>query len=146
MTSVTSRHENTESVLSRRRSRNGRRVQRGNAAGIKCAIFVAALSLAALAPLVPRALAQSSTPHITAVDPPSGKVGDTVTLTGTNLGKGAVAAVFLSDDKTDYKATLVDQAAEKLVIKIPQVKAGGYNLSVQIGGQILILPAHFTVE
>jgi len=26
------------------------------------------------------------------------------------------------------------------------VKAGGYNLSVQIGTQILILPTHFTVE
>ncbi len=99
-----------------------------------------------LPPVALRAFAQSTTPHITAVDPASGKVGDTVTLTGTNLGKSTVVAVYLSDDKSDYKGTLVEQAAEKLVFKVPQVKAGGYNLSVQIGTQILILPTHFTVE
>ncbi len=85
-------------------------------------------------------------PHIATVDPASGKVNDTVTLTGTNLGKASVAGIFLSDDKSDYKATLVDQAAEKIVFKVPQVKPGGYNLSVQSGAQILILPVHFTVE
>ncbi len=113
---------------------------------MKYAILAAAVLFAALVHVAPRAAAQSTTPHITAVDPASGKVGDTVTLTGTNLGKGTVDAVYLSDDQTDYKATLVDQAAEKLVLKVPQVKAGGYNLSVQIGTQILILPTHFTVE
>jgi hypothetical protein len=121
-------------------------VQSKGGARMKYAILASAVLLAALIPMTPRACAQSTTPHITAVDPASGKVGDTVTLTGTNLGKSTVVAVYLSDDKTDYKATLVEQAAEKLVFKVPQVKVGPYNLSVQIGTQILILPTHFTVE
>ena len=134
MTSVTSPHLNRSDVQLRKRAHS------------KFAIFATAVLFAALICVVPRGFAQSTTPHITAVDPASGKVGDTVTLTGANLGKGTVVAVYLSDDKTDYKGTLVEQAAEKLVFKVPQVKAGGYNLSVQIGTQILILPTHFTVE
>jgi IPT/TIG domain len=134
MKSLTSQYENSRAVRARGR------------ASVKYAIFAAAVLFAALPPLALRVFAQSTTPHITTVDPASGKVGDTVTLTGTNLGKSTVVAVYLSDDKSDYKGTLVEQAAEKLVFKVPQVKAGGYNLSVQIGAQILILPTHFTVE
>ncbi len=85
-------------------------------------------------------------PHIATVDPASGKSDDTVTLTGTNLGKSSVAGVYLSDDKNDYKAALVDQADGKLVFKVPQVKPGPYNVSVQSNGQILILPVRFTVQ
>ena len=72
-------------------------------------------------------------------------MNDTVTVTGTNLGKASVAGVFLSDDKSDFKAAVVEQSDEKLVFKVPQVKAGAYNLSVQVGAQILILPTRFTV-
>ena len=107
-------------------------------------VAVAAL-FALLISAAPRVFAQSATPHITTVDPASGKVNDTVTVTGTNLGKGSVTAVYLSDDKSDFKAVIVEQADEKLVFKVPQVKAGPYNLSVQVGAQILILPTHFTV-
>lgn len=83
---------------------------------------------------------------ITSVDPATGKVNDTITLTGENLGNGSVSGVFLSDDKNDYKATLVNQSAEKIVIKVPQVKPGGYNVSIQVGTQILIEPVRFTVQ
>ena len=120
--------------------------RRGSAARTVCAILATGVLLAALIPLVPATFAQSTSPHITAVDPASGKVNDTVTVTGTNLGKASVAGMFLSDDKSDFKATIVEQADEKLVFKVPQVKAGPYNLSVQVGAQILILPTHFTVE
>src|SRR5579872_7602538 len=58
--------------------------------------------------LSPRAVGQSS-PKITGVAPATGKVNDSVTLTGENLGKDSVSAVFLSDDKDDFKATLVEQ-------------------------------------
>jgi len=58
-----------------------------------------------------------STPQVTGVEPQSGKVNDTVTVSGQNLGKDAVSAVFLSDDKNDYKATVVEQTAEKIVMK-----------------------------
>lgn len=89
--------------------------------------------------------AQSS-PRVSAVDPAMGKVNDSITVTGENLGKASVAGVFLSDDKSDYKAAIVDQEATKVVIKIPQVKAGGYNISIQMGGQIYIEPVRFTVQ
>ncbi len=83
---------------------------------------------------------------MTSVDPPSGKADDTLTAMGENLGKGAVSAVFLSDDKTDYKATLVEQDQDKLVVKVPHVKPGDYNISVQTGNVIRIQPVRFTVQ
>jgi len=95
--------------------------------------------------LAPRAVGQSS-PKITAVAPATGKVNDSVTLTGENLGKESVSAVFLSDDKDDFKATLVEQGSAKIILKVPQVKSGGYNISIQEGDKILILPVRFTVQ
>ena len=97
-----------------------------------------------LAILVVPSRAQNG-PHISAIDPASAKVNESVTLTGMNLGKGSVAGVFLSDDKSDYKATIMDQGAEKIVLKVPDVKPGGYNISVQVGGQLLILPVKITI-
>jgi hypothetical protein len=101
--------------------------------------------VAAVAFLSSLVFAQGTT-KITGVNPSSGKVSDSVTVTGEGLDKGSVAAVFLSDDKSDYKATIVDQAAEKIVIKVPQVKPGGYNVSIQVGNGILIEPVRFTVQ
>ena len=101
--------------------------------------------LAAVVLLSPLLLAQSN-PQVTSVDPPSGKVNDSVTVTGTNLEKSSVAAVFLSNDNDDFKATVTEQTPEKIVIKVPQVKSGVYRISVQVGDKILIKPVRFTVE
>ena len=57
-----------------------------------------------------------------------------------------MSGVFLSDDKDDFKATLVEQENAKIVLKVPQVKSGGYNISIQEGDKILILPLRFTVQ
>ncbi len=95
-----------------------------------------------LSPLV----SAQGTPKVTGVDPASGKVNDSVTVMGESLDKGSVVGVFLSDDKMDYKATIVNQAADKIVMKIPQVKPGGYNISIQVGNGILIEPVRFTVQ
>lgn len=65
---------------------------------------------------------------------------------GENLGKGSVSAVFLSDDKNDYMATIVQQAAEKIVMKVPQVKPGDYNVSIQVADTILIMLVRFKVQ
>jgi hypothetical protein len=73
-------------------------------------------------------------------------VNDSLTVSGEALGKDSVAAVFLSDDKTDYKAMILSQAADKIVMKVPQVKPGGYNVSIQVGTGILIEPVRFTVQ
>jgi hypothetical protein len=93
----------------------------------------------------PFAFAQGS-PKVTSVDPAMGKVNDTVSVIGENLGKGSVSAVFLSDDKNDSKASVVEQVAGKITIKIPQVKSGSYNISVQTGDKIMILPVRFEVQ
>ena len=86
------------------------------------------------------------TPRVTGVEPASGKVNDNFTVTGENLGKGSVSAVFVSDDKMDYKATVVDQSAEKIVAKVPEVKPGDYNVSIQVGNNIFIQPVRFKVQ
>jgi len=103
-------------------------------------VFVAAAVL--LCPLI---FAQNN-PQVNGVDPSSGKVNDSVTVAGQNLGKGSVSAIFLSDDKTDYKATIVEQGEEKIVMKVPQVKSGNYNISIQVGNNIFIKPVRFTVQ
>jgi hypothetical protein len=94
--------------------------------------------------LVPLLFAQNAA-KVTAVDPTSGKVNDSVTVTGENLGKDSVVGVFLSDAQDDFKATLVDQASNKILMKVPQVKAGSYNVSIQVKDRILILPVRFQV-
>ncbi|PYU67858.1 MAG: hypothetical protein DMG49_17635 [Acidobacteria bacterium] len=103
------------------------------------------VAVALLVCLASRAVGQNS-PKITGVAPAAGKVNDSVTLTGENLGKDSVSAVYLSDDKDDYKATLVEQGSAKIILKVPQVKSGGYNISIQEGDKILILPVRFTVQ
>ena len=103
---------------------------------------LAFLAAVLLAPLI---FAQGA-PQVTGVEPSSGKVNDTVTVTGVNLGKDSVTSVFLSDDKSDYKATIVEQTAEQIVVKVPQVKPGDYNLSIQVGDKIFIKPVRFKVE
>ena len=90
--------------------------------------------------------AAQGAPQVTGVDPNSGKVNDTVTVSGSNLGKAAVSSIYLSDDKNDYKATVVDQADDKITIKVPQVKPGGYNISIQVGDKLFIKPVKFTVS
>lgn len=91
------------------------------------------------------AVAQNA-PQVTGVDPASGKVNDTLTVSGTNLGKTSVSSVFLSDDKNDYKAAIEDQSDEKITVKVPQVKPGDYNISVQVGDKLFIKPVKFKVE
>ena len=90
-------------------------------------------------------LAQNS-PSVKAVDPTSGKVNDSISVQGENLGKSVVSAVYLSDDKSDYKAVIVQQANDKIVLRIPQVKPGDYNVSVQSGAAIYIQPVRLTVQ
>lgn len=103
------------------------------------AFVVAALVFSSLA------LAQAA-PQITGVDPDTGKVNDTVTVNGSNLGKASVSSVYLSDDKNDYKATIVDQGDDKITMKVPQVKPGEYSVSIQVGDKLFIKPVKFHVQ
>ena len=101
--------------------------------------------IAGLLALASAALAQNA-PQITSVDPSSGKVNDTIVVSGSNLGKASVASVYLSDDKNDYKTTIVDQNDDKITVKVPQVKAGEYNVSLEVGDKLFIKPVKFKVE
>ncbi len=104
------------------------------------------LVAAALLVLPDRPIVAQGSPHVTAVDPPSGKPNDMITVSGEDLEKTHVSAVFLSDDKDDHKAVVVTQTADKIMIKVPEVKAGDYNISIQSGSAILIEPVRFTVQ
>lgn len=111
--------------------------------------LLAAFSMAALFALFAIALiparAQMGS-RLTSVAPTSGKVNDSVSAAGDSLGKANVTKVFLSDDKDDYPATIVSQDATKIVFKVPEVKAGDYNVSIQVGQSLLIQPVRFTVQ
>jgi IPT/TIG domain-containing protein len=69
-----------------------------------------------------------------------------VTVSGNNLGKDSVSSVYLSDDKNDYKTTIVEQSDDKITVKVPQVKPGDYNVSIQVGNNLFIKPVKFKVE
>jgi hypothetical protein len=120
-------------------------IQGGNSAGRSRCPRMRWLFLAGVVLFSSLALAQNA-PQVTGVDPGSGKVNDTVTVSGSNLGKASVSSVFLSDDKNDYKAVIVEQSDDKITLKIPQVKAGDYNISVQVGDKLFIKPVKFKVE
>ncbi len=91
------------------------------------------------------ALAQGR-PKVTALDPNMGKVDDSLTLMGEHLNKELVTGVYFSDDTSDFPAAIMDQATEKIVVKVPKIKAGNYNLSIKVGEQILILPLRYMVQ
>ena len=120
-------------------SRNKNKTERSGNTHWRWAFLAVTILFASLA------VAQNA-PQVTGVDPASGKVNDTVTVSGTNLGKTSVSSVFLSDDKNDYKAAITDQSDGKITMKVPQVKPGDYNISVQVGDKLFIKPVKFKVE
>ena len=83
---------------------------------------------------------------LTAVEPRSGKPGDTATATGENLANSSVVAVFLSDAQSDYKVTVLEQTPEKIVFKVPSMKPASYNVSLQVRNNIYIHPVRFKIE
>jgi hypothetical protein len=92
------------------------------------------------------ALGAQGSPRVTGVEPVTAKIGATVTVLGENLGKANVSSVYLSDSSEDYKVVIVEQTSEKIVVRVPKVKAGDYNVSIQIKNDILIQPVRLSVE
>jgi len=95
---------------------------------------------------LPLARAQAPSPKITSVAPLEAKVGDEVTLVEEKLGKGAVKAVYISSDKEDFRASIVSQSADKIVIKVPTVKPGTYNPSIEVEKALLIQAIPLTIQ
>jgi hypothetical protein len=104
------------------------------------------LFLTAAAVLTGSLLLGQGSARVTGVEPSAGKVDTNVTVMGENLGKDTVLNVYFSDEMSDHQATVVEQAADKIVLKVPQLPPGGYNVAIHVGGNIFIQPVRFTVE
>jgi|SRR5579871_368476 len=76
--------------------------------------------------------AQEGMPRITSVDPPSGKRGDLIAITGENLQKDQVDKVFLTDGKNDTPVEVTEQTPTSIKFKIPDKVATGARLSLMI--------------
>ena len=66
--------------------------------------------IALLAVCATLAVAQQTLPRMTTVEPPTGKVGDVLTVAGENLDKPAVTKLFLTDGKNDLEVEVTEQA------------------------------------
>ena len=90
--------------------------------------FIAALMVAAGLAV----WAQEGVPRMVSVDPPSGKKGDVIAVTGENLQKGQVDKVFLTDGKNDSPVEVTEQTATSIKFKIPGNVATGGRLAIMI--------------
>lgn len=104
------------------------------------------LFLATVAILTASLAIGQSSPRVTAVEPETGKADTNFTISGESLGSDTVVGVFLSDDDADHPAMVVEQTADRIVVKVPQVTPGGYNIAIHVGNNIFIQPVRFTVE
>ncbi len=93
--------------------------------------------------------AQGGLPRVTAADPNTGKVGDVITVTGENLGKGSISKVYLTDNKNDLQVEVTDQTATSFKFKIPAKASGRMSLmflTVEAEPKLMQLPVKVTVE
>src|ERR1035441_5430512 len=77
------------------------------------------------------AYAQQAMPRMVSVDPPNGKTGDVITITGENLQKALVSKVYLTDGKNDLIVEVTDQTDTAIKFKIP-AKVAASRLALMI--------------
>jgi predicted transglutaminase-like cysteine proteinase len=77
------------------------------------------------------AYAQQAMPRMVSVDPPNGKKGDVITVTGENLQKALVSKVYLTDEKIDTIVEVTEQTDTSIKFKIP-VKVAPGRLALMI--------------
>jgi hypothetical protein len=94
--------------------------------------------------------AQSPVPRMTTVEPASGTIGDVLTATGDNLDRDSVAALYLTDGKSDVKVVITEQTATSIKFRIPpEAKTGRCVLMVLTKGKdpkLIEEPVKVTVE
>lgn len=66
--------------------------------------------------------------RLTSVEPDTAKVGDAATAKGENLAKSKIGELYLTDGKTDVKATITEQSDTEIKFTIPKIPAGRYRL------------------
>lgn len=84
---------------------------------------------AALLLTVSSALWGQSYPRCTAVDPETAKVGDTVSITCSNVDKSTVADLYLTDGKADTKIAVMERNEDKIKFQVPRLKPGRYHVA-----------------
>jgi hypothetical protein len=87
------------------------------------AMLVLAMAFAASA-------SAQSLPMMRTLDPYSAKAGAEIVVTGDNLGKEAVAEVFIRAEGKDTKVEVTSQAEKEVKFKVPNVKPGPYRVVV----------------
>jgi hypothetical protein len=72
---------------------------------------------------------QAGMPMTRSVEPTSGKIGDVLVIEGENLGQDSVAALYVTDGKTDIKVPSIEQSAASIKFRIPsEAKPGRFTL------------------
>jgi hypothetical protein len=105
--------------------------------------------LIALAP-PPTPPVQPAMPMIRSAEPESGRVGDVLAVQGENLGQENVAALYLTDGKTDIKVPIIEQTATSIRFRIPPEAKPG-RLAVMVltrdkPSRLIEEPVKITVE
>lgn len=93
--------------------------------------------------------AQEAMPRMSSIEPPSGKTGDVVAVTGENLDKATVGKVYLTDGKNDLVCEITEQTATSLKIKIPDKATGRMALMILTVGKepkLIEQPVKVTIE
>jgi energy-converting hydrogenase Eha subunit A len=110
---------------------NGHSIEcRGTDIQMKLSFVVSLLVAASFA-----AYAQPAMPRMIAVDPPNGKKGDVITVTGENLQKDVVSKVYLTDGKNDIILEVTEQTGTAIKFKIPVKAAGRLALMILTTGK-----------
>jgi hypothetical protein len=94
---------------------------------------ISAISISLLFALAPPAGLpfQAGMPIMRSVEPASGKIGDVLVIEGENLGQESVAALYLTDGKTDVKVPIIEQTGTSIKFRIPlEAKPGRLALMV----------------
>jgi len=89
-----------------------------------------------------------SLPRCTAMDPDTGKAGDTIAVKGENLDKANISEVYLTDGTKDTKATISEQTGTQIKFKVPEIKPGRYHLAMLTANKASMIeqPVVLTVE
>jgi len=107
------------------------------------------VSLLLLAALAASLVAWEAFPRVASVEPDSGKAGDEITAKGENLGKTAIAELYLTDGTNDTKVKIEDQSDTEIKFKIPAAaKTGRYRLLILTANKASLIeqPVVVTVE
>src|SRR4051812_12550949 len=73
-------------------------------------------------------------PRMMSTEPPNGKVGDVIAVTGENLTKDVVSKLYLTNGKDDLEVQITEQTATTIKFKIPAKATGKMALMILTAG------------